>query len=119
MAWTIIFQQHFDNEFKLWQSDLQDELLAYVQLLSIYGPALARPYVDTLKGSKFSNMKELRFNFENQVWRVAFAFSPSRRAVLLCAGDKKGVNQKKFYAQLIKIADDRFNDFLMDETKDK
>jgi hypothetical protein len=37
--------------------------------------------------------------------RVAFAFDPSRAAILLVAGDKSGVNQKRFYKQLIAKAD--------------
>ncbi len=40
-------------------------------------------------------MKELRFEAENGEWRVAFAFDPKRRAILLVAGDKSGVSQKK------------------------
>ena len=54
-------------------------------------------------------MKELRFNADNGVWRVAFAFDPKRRAVLLLAGDKSGTSEKRFYRQLIKKADDRFD----------
>lgn len=41
--------------------------------------ALARPWADTLNGSKHANMKELRFDADNGVWRVAFAFDPSER----------------------------------------
>jgi hypothetical protein len=33
-------------------------------------------------------MKELRFDADNGVWRVAFAFDPNREAILLVAGDK-------------------------------
>ncbi|MHB1013548.1 MAG: type II toxin-antitoxin system RelE/ParE family toxin, partial [Desulfobacteria bacterium] len=62
---------------------LQDELLAHAILLKDYGPNLGRPTVDTLFGSKYPNMKELRFNWEKEVWRVAFAFDPRRQAVLL------------------------------------
>jgi hypothetical protein len=35
-------------------------------------------------------MKELRFDAADGVWRVAFAFDPNRRAILLAAGDKSG-----------------------------
>ena len=41
--------------------------------------------------SKHANLKELRFDADNGVWRVAFAFDPKRRAVLLVAGDKSVV----------------------------
>jgi len=54
-------------------------------------------------------MKELRFDADGGVWRVAFAFDPERKAILLVAGDKSGVSEKKFYKRLIAIADERFS----------
>ena len=57
-------------------------------------------------------MKELRFNASDGVWRVAFAFDPVRRAILLTAGDKSGVSQGRFYKQLLARADDRFDEHL-------
>ena len=57
-------------------------------------------------------MKELRFNAAGGVWRVAFAFDPARRAVVLVAGNKSGVSQRRFYQQLIRKADDRFDEHL-------
>jgi hypothetical protein len=64
--------------------------------------------VDTLKGSNHTNMKELRFNADDGVWRVAFAFDLKRRAILLIAGYKSGVGEKGFYRELIRKADERF-----------
>jgi len=54
-------------------------------------------------------MKELRFSAADGEWRVAFAFDPKRKAILLVAGDKSGVSEKRFYRQLIAKADERFN----------
>jgi len=68
--------------------------------------------VDTLKGSNHANMKELRFGALNGVWRVAFAFDPTRKAILLVGGDKSGVSEKKFYKRLIAKADERFELYL-------
>lgn len=79
---------------------------------SSFGPGLGRPHVDTLAGSRHANMKELRFHASDGVWRVAFAFDPERRAILLVAGDKSGVAQARFYKRLIKIADGRFTEWL-------
>lgn len=90
------------------EMEVQDELLAQLQLLACCGPALGRPRVDTLKGSRHSNMKELRFSVGNGVWRIAFAFDPSRFAVLLVAGDKAGISERRFYRSLIERADARF-----------
>ena len=55
------------------------------------------------------NMKELRFKVARQAWRIAFAFDPKRKAILLAGGDKQGVNQVGFYKALIKVADERFD----------
>jgi hypothetical protein len=54
-------------------------------------------------------MKELRFSAADGEWRVAFAFDPRRSAILLMAGDKSGVSQKRFYRELIRKADGRFD----------
>jgi len=98
----------FTVEFGMLEMEVQDELLAQLQLLACCGPALGRPRVDTLKGSRHSNMKELRFSVGNGVWRIAFAFDPSRCAVLLVAGDKAGISERRFYRSLIDRADARF-----------
>ena len=73
------------------------------------GPSLGRPYADTLIGSKHANMKELRCTVDNGVWRIAFAFDRERKAVLLVAGDKSGVSERRFYRKLIEKADIRFD----------
>ena len=109
MTWRVLFHDEFVEEFEQLPSVVQDELLAYVKLLQNAGHQLRRPHADTLKGSKYSNMKELRFKVKNGVWRVAYAFDPLRQAILLVAGDKTGGSQKRFYKQLITKADQRFD----------
>jgi hypothetical protein len=61
------------------------------------------------QGDNCRGMKELRFDAADGVWRVAFAFDPKRKAILLVAGDKSGVSEKKFYKRLIAEAGDRFD----------
>ncbi len=112
MIWNIDFHPDFYSEFIELSNDVQLELLAKVSLLEVFGPNLKRPHVDTLNGSSHANMKELRFKAADGVWRVAFAFDPSRNAILLVAGDKSGSSEKRFYRQLIEIADGRFNNHL-------
>ena len=87
-------------------------MLAHAKILETFGPQLGRPRADTLKGSKHANMKELRFDAADGVWRVAFAFDPTRRAILLVAGNKAGTSEKRFYKQLVKKADERFKKHL-------
>jgi len=54
-------------------------------------------------------MKELRFTAVDGEWRVAFAFDTKRKAILLIAGDKSGGSEKRFYGELIRKADGRFD----------
>ncbi len=65
--------------------------------------------MDTLNGSRHANMKEIRFSAAGGEWRVAFAFDPVRRAMLLVAGDKSGGSGRRFYRELIRKADERFD----------
>jgi hypothetical protein len=111
--WNIEFHDEFHVEFSDLSKSVQDELLALLILLREFGPSLGRPAVDTLNASKHHNLKELRFNADGGVWRVAFAFDPKRHAILLIAGDKSGANQKQFYKKLIKKADKRFDAHLL------
>jgi len=74
------------------------------------GPGLGRPTVDTLNGSRFPNMKELRTNFGVHAIRILFAFDPRRTAILLIGGDKAG--EKKFYDRMIPVADRLYQEHL-------
>jgi hypothetical protein len=109
VVWSVEFHPNFDPEFDDLAEAVQDELLAHLKLLEQFGPQLGRPRVDTLKGSRHKNIKELRFDAADGVWRFAFAFDPDRRAILLCGGDKSGVSAKRFYRLLIDKADERFD----------
>jgi len=107
MPWQVLFHPEFLSEYQELPAEIQDELLARLRLLGQFGPTLGRPNVDTLQGSKFSNMKELRFQLDG-VWRFAFAFDPKRQAIVLVGGDKEDRNPKAFYRALIDTADRRF-----------
>jgi hypothetical protein len=109
MAWDVDFHSQFVPEFEALDEDVQDELFAHVDALKAFGPQMGRPRVDTLAGSRHANMKELRFDAADGVWRFAFAFDPRRKAIILCGGDKSGGSQKRFYRQLIDKADARFD----------
>lgn len=109
MGWEVEFDEAFEAEFDELAAGVQDELLAHARLLEEFGPRLGRPRADTLNGSKHANMKELRFDADDGVWRVAFAFDSRRKAILLVAGDKSGVSKGRFYKVLIRKADARFD----------
>lgn len=103
MAWEI----EFTNEFEAWWNGLteveQESVTFGVDLLAELGPALSRPHADTLKGSTFPNMKELRVQHEGRPYRVLYAFDPRRVALLLIGGDKTG--NENWYVKTIPMAD--------------
>jgi hypothetical protein len=109
VEWEVDLHDDFVPEYHVLPADVQDQLLAHALLLRQFGPRLGRPSVDTLNGSRHTNMKELRFAAAGGVWRVAFAFDPKRKAILLIAGDKSGGSSARFYRQLIDRADARFD----------
>jgi hypothetical protein len=98
----------FKSEFNALHEDVRTEVLALSLVIQEFGQ-LGRPRVDTLKGSRHANMKELRFSAAGGEWRVAFAFDPRRRAILPVAGDKSGGSERRFHRELIRKADDRFD----------
>jgi len=112
MIWSVVFHPEFAAEFADFGRSTQNAIAALALLLEEFGPQLGRPYADTLVGSRHSNMKELRCDADGGLWRVAFAFDPERKAVLLIACDKRGVKQQRFYKKLIARADERFDAYL-------
>jgi hypothetical protein len=112
MTWIVELADEFEPEFDQLPEIVQDEILAQARVIERFGPAAKRPRVDTLKGSRHHNMKELRIAADNGIWRIAFAFDLRRHAVLLVAGDKSGGSEKLFYKTLIRSADQRFDNHL-------
>ena len=114
MEWDVFYDETFiaelaEIERQTGSSAVREEIAALALLLRRFGPSLRRPHCDTLKGSKHPNMKELRFTLPDGEWRVAFAFDPRRAAMLLVVGNKLGTNARRFYRQVIRTADARFD----------
>jgi hypothetical protein len=109
VKWSVELAGEFLPEFDALHQDVRTEILALARVLQEFGPQLGRPRVDTLNGSRHANMKELRFSAADGEWRVAFAFDPRRKAILLVAGDKSGGSERRFYRELIRKADERFD----------
>jgi hypothetical protein len=112
VKWAVEIADEFKPEFDALGQHVRTEVLALARVLQEFGPQLGRPRVDTLNGSRHANMKELRFSAADGEWRVAFAFDPRRKAILLVAGDKSGGSEKRFYRELIRKADERFDTHL-------
>lgn len=85
----------------------REDIRAMLIVLRERGPALGRPFADTLKGSRHSQMKELRIQSKGRPFRLFFAFDPKRRAILLLGGNKQA--DKRFYKRLIPVADALFD----------
>lgn len=84
-------------------------------MLEEKGPALGRPHVDTLQGSKYTNLKELIIQHAGDPYRVIFAFDPRRTAILLLGGRK---TDSKWYKSAIPEAEKLYARYLQ-EIKDE
>jgi len=110
MKWDIEYTDEFEEWWNSLTPDEQDSIAVTVGLLERLGPNLPRPHSDTVKGSKFPNMKELRIQHDGQPYRTLYAFDPRRTAILLIGGNKTG--DKNWYKKFIPIADNLFADHL-------
>jgi hypothetical protein len=110
--WAIEYTDAFGRWWETLTGDEQVALDASVRLLEQLGPGLSRPHVDTVKGSRHSNMKELRTQCKGRPLRTMFAFDPRRCAILLVGGCKGGA--KRFYQTMIPVADRLYDEHLID-----
>jgi hypothetical protein len=114
--WNIEITDEYLKWFAGLDEGQQDALRADIEILEQIGPFLGRPYADSTKGSKHSNMKELRTIHARRHLRTFFAFDPRRTAILLIGGDKTGV--KSFYEKMIPEADRLFDLYLREIRKE-
>jgi hypothetical protein len=108
MSWSAERTTEFDGWWETLTDPEQRKVVASVEALQELGPATGRPLVDSVEGSRHSNMKELRVT---QTMRIFFAFDPRRVAILLIGGDKAG-KTKRFYKRMIPIADSIYQQHL-------
>ncbi|WP_263386021.1 type II toxin-antitoxin system RelE/ParE family toxin [Granulicella arctica] len=90
MAWDVELTEECEAWWNTLTQTEQESVGHGFDLLAELGPALSRPHADTLKGSRFPNLKELRVQHEGRPYRVLYAFDPRRVALLLLGGDKTG-----------------------------
>jgi hypothetical protein len=110
MAWKV----EFTDEFGEWWDGLtveeQDSIADGVYVLEEFGPTLTRPQADTVRGSKYPNMRELRIQHQGRPYRVLYAFDPRRVGVLLIGGDKTG--NSRWYEEFVPKADKIYSQHL-------
>jgi hypothetical protein len=103
MAWEV----EFTGEFGAWWDGLtveeQNSIADGVYVLEEFGPTLTRPLADTVRGSEYPNMRELRIQHQGRPYRVLYAFDPRRVGVLLIGGDKTG--NSRWYEEFVPKAD--------------
>ena len=107
--WEIIASKPYGEWFAVLDEESKIDIAAIIMLLMEKGPQLGRPFADKLKGAKTTNLKELRVQSNNHVYRIAFYFDEKRRGLVLTGGDKKGKNEKLFYEKLIREAEDQIS----------
>jgi hypothetical protein len=103
MAWEVEFSDEFEQWWDGLTGEEQDSIDPVIYLLEERGPALTRPHADTIKGSAYSNMRELRVQHQGRPIRILYAFDPRRSAYLIIGGDKTG--NDRWYGEMIPIAD--------------
>jgi hypothetical protein len=106
--WEIVTTRAFDGWFRGLESERTNQVTAALRRVAKVGPVLGRPRVDSIKGSRIHNLKELRLH---DGVRVLFAFDPNRRAVMLVGGNKTG-SWNRWYRQTIPVAERLYADHL-------
>jgi hypothetical protein len=97
----------YTDEFENWWDQLNDDeqatIESYVRMLESFGVGLGHPYSSGIRGSRYTQMRELRPQHHGRPFRVLYAYDPRRMAILLIGGDKTG--NKRWYEQFVPIAD--------------
>lgn len=110
--WVVVYT----TEFLAWRETLNARSRRSIEwkleLLRSEGPALGRPLVDHIKGSRHLNLKELRVNSETAI-RIFFCFDSRRQAVLLIGGSKS--SHREWYKKMIQQADRIMDTYVVKE----
>ena len=114
--WEVEYTHEFGEWWDTLTVEQQEALDDRVMLLAEHGPALKRPVVAEISGSRHANMKELRAS-KGGALRVLFAFDPRRHAILLLGGDKSG-EWDMWYRTAVSEADELY-DIHIQELRDE
>ena len=90
--WEILETTEYSGWFEGLSEKQQSAVRNRVEALASGGPALGRPYVDSLRGSRYRGMKELRVSSGGHL-RILFIFDSTRRCLLILGGDKSRDNR--------------------------
>lgn len=115
MPYELVLLDDFANWLDEQEEVRRIKILGHLDLLEERGPLLGRPYVDTLKGSKLPNLKELRVQHKTEPIRILFAFDPKQQAVIILGGSKQA--DKRWYEINIPIAEKMYAEHLEAQQK--
>jgi hypothetical protein len=116
MEWPVEYTDEFGEWWETLTESEQISIDAHVRKLEQRGPNLPFPYSSGIKGSRHSNLRELRVQSGGKPLRVFYAFDPRRMAILLIGGDKTG--DKRFYDRMIPLADKLYDEHLAELEKE-
>lgn len=110
----------FTDDFENWWDELdipeQATIEACVRMLQTHGVTLGHPYSSDIRGSRFTQMRELRPQHKGRPYRILYAFDPRRMAILLIGGDKTG--DARWYEQFVPVADRLYEEHLQQLNKE-
>jgi hypothetical protein len=115
MVWEIEGTDQFKEWFFSLDAGDDRAVTEAINALAIDGPALGRPFVDTLAGSRIPNLKELRPK-RNDI-RILFVFDPRRTAILLLGGSKTD-DWRGWYRRSIPEAERLYDEYLAELAKE-
>jgi hypothetical protein len=106
--WEIEGTGEFEDWYLALDAADQAKVDAAVDLLEQHGPALGRPVVAEVAGSRLHNLKELRA----KSIRILFVFDLRRTAILLLGADKAEHGWKQWYGEAIREAERLYDTYL-------
>lgn len=119
MVWVVEMHEEVQKWLDTLDGPTYKAVMAAIVVLSREGPSLGRPLVDTITGSRLSNLKELRPLVPGrQAIRMLFVFDPVRQAYFLVGGDKAN-DWTKWYKRNIPLAEQRYEEHLRELKKRK
>jgi len=89
VAWEVEYTDEFNEWWESLTEAAQKSVAKAVGLLAEFGPSLGCPYSTDIVQSR-KGLRELRIQHKGHPFRVLYAFSPNRTAILLIGGDKTG-----------------------------
>lgn len=111
--WEVEFTDQWGAWYRGLTEEAQEKVTARVDVLAERGPGLGRPLVDTVEGSAYPHMKELRVG----AIRILFCFGPRQTAILLIGGNKRD-HWSEWYVENVPLADQLYQCYL-DELREE